>query len=574
MFMRQRILWAFLVVICVQFEAVAADLVIHGKVTDEAGGPIRGAIVKAAAGNKAISRYTQNDGRYEITVPAGAYDVSVTAYGYRSKRQSVNAALSADTNFLLASGVDVMRLSGADLETLLPDNRETRLIKQECIACHNLSNVIKHRGNTAEEWRTFLPIMVGRYQTDEAPMWSPGMFAALTVGLEKYFRSDAPFGGSDADPPAAEPIQHAKISDATLSATFREYQIPGDKQVMSHSISIDPSGKTAWFSEGNINKIGRFNVQDETFQSYDVPPPGSSPHTPVVGPDGVVWMALAGHGAVKLVSVDPKTEQVKAFSWPEQKYPAHTPTLGPGGTLWLSNFAPGQVWSLDLKTQEFRVLKFPIPQGYPDASTGALELTFGPPASSDRFTGLPTAEVNAWPYHIAEDSNGTLWFGSLFLGTITSLDPVSGRSKVYQPQGAPSTRGIAVDAQDNVWFSNFHGHRLGRIDAKTRAIKQYELPTKNATGYGVVYEKRTGYLWIADMNGNNITSFDPKKEEFVEYPIPTHQAVPRFISLDDSGRVWFTEFFGGNIGVLIPAGVNGPALRAKYSSVLTDSENR
>jgi streptogramin lyase len=559
MLMMRTILWAFLVVICVRLDAVAADGVIRGKVTDEAGRPIRGAIVKATAGNKAISRYTQTDGRYEIAVPAGAYDVSVTAYGYRSMRKSADSALSAETNFLLASGVDVMRLSGADLETLLPDNRETRLIKQECIACHNLSNVIKHRGNTAEEWRAFLPVMVGRYETDEALMWSPGMFAALSAGLEKYFGPDTPFSATDADPPTTEPIQHAKISDAALSATFREYRIPGDKQVMSHSVAIDPSGKIAWFSEGNINKIGRFNVQDETFQSYDVPAPGSGPHTPVVGPDGVVWIALAGHGAVKLVSVDPKTEQVKAFSWPEQKYPAHTPTLGRGGILWLSNFAPGQVWSFDLKTEDFRVHKFPIPREYPDASTGALELTFGPPAASDRFTGLPTAEVNAWPYHIAEDSHGTLWFGSLFLGTITSLDPVSGRSKVYQPQGAPSTRGIVVDAQDNVWFSNFHGHRLGRIDAQTREIKQYELPTRNATGYGVVFEKRTGYLWIADMNGNHITRFDPKTEQFVEYAIPTHQAVPRFISVDNDGRVWFTEFFGGNIGVLIPEGVSGPS---------------
>jgi streptogramin lyase len=553
--MMRRILWAFFIGICFQFHAAAE--VIRGKVTDEAGRPIRGAIVKAAAGNKAISRYTQDDGRYEIRIPAGTYDISATAYGYRSKHQSKDATQSNEANFLLSSGVDVMRLSGADLETFLPDNREARLIKQECIACHNLSNVIKRRGNTAEEWRSFLPVMVGRYATDEAPMWSPGVFAALTTGLEKYFASNSPLG-SDAEPPSAEQINHTKISDAALSATFREYRIPGDKQVMSHSLAIDPSGTIAWFSEGNANKIGRFNVQQETFQSYDVPAPGSGTHTPVVGRNGVVWMALAGHSAMKLVSVDPETGRVKAYSWPEQRFPAHTPSFGPTGTLWLSNFAPGEVWSFDPRTQEFRVHKFPIPLKYPDASTGALELTFGPPAASDRFTGLPTAEVNAWPYHIAEDSKGTLWFGSLFLGTITSLDPASGKSKVYQPEGAASTRGIAVDAQDNIWFSNFHGHRLGRIDAKTHEIKEYELPTKNATGYGVVYEKRTGYLWIADMNGNNITQFDPKTGQFVEYPIPTHQAVPRFISVDNDGRVWFTEFFGGNIGVLIPGGVSGP----------------
>jgi streptogramin lyase len=550
---------AFLMVICVQFAAAASDSAIRGKVTDERGRPVRGAIIKAAAGGKAISRYTQNDGRYEIIVPSGTYDISVSAYGYRSKHQSKDDSQSTETDFILSPGLDVMRLSGADLETLLPDNRVTRLIEQECIACHNLSNVIKRRGNSAEDWRSFLPVMAGRYKTDEAPMWSSGVFDALTNGLEKYFGPDAAYVGSDAAPPTAEQIQHAEISDAALSATFREYRIAGDKQVMSHSMAIDPSGTTAWFTEGNVNKIGRFNVQQETFQSYDIPAPGSAPHTPVVGPDGIVWTALAGHSALKLVSVDPETGRVKAYPWPEQKYSAHTPAVGSEGNLWLSNLAPGEVWSFDPKTGKYRVFKFPVPKAYPAASTGALELTFGPPAALDRFSGLPTADVNAWPYHIAEDSKGTLWFGSLFLGTVTSLDLATGKSRVYQPEGAPSTRGIAVDAQDNIWFSNFHGHRLGRIDAKTRQIKQYKLPARNATGYGIVYERRTGYLWIADMNGNNITRFDPKTEQFVEYPIPTHQAVPRFISVDSDGRVWFTEFFGGNIGVLIPGGAGGPS---------------
>src|ERR1700676_1029508 len=164
--MMRRIVWAFFIVICCQFQ-VSAE-VIRGKVTDEAGRPIRGAIIKASAGNKAISRYTQADGRYEIRVPPRAYDISATAYGYRPQHQSKDTAQPNEANFLLSSDVDLMRLSGADLETFLPDNRETRLIKQECIACHNLSNVIKHRGSTEEEWRAFLPIMVGRYETDEA----------------------------------------------------------------------------------------------------------------------------------------------------------------------------------------------------------------------------------------------------------------------------------------------------------------------------------------------------------------------------------------------------------------------
>src|ERR1700730_1254845 len=79
-------------VMCLATALSAADAVIHGVVTNSAGKPVRGAIVKAVAGSLSVSGYSQNDGRYEITVPAGSIDVSADAYGFGPKRQTVDAA--------------------------------------------------------------------------------------------------------------------------------------------------------------------------------------------------------------------------------------------------------------------------------------------------------------------------------------------------------------------------------------------------------------------------------------------------------------------------------------------------
>jgi len=543
----RTLLWAFAATLFASQAPAASNEIIRGTVTDNAGKPIRGAIVKAVAMGKTASRFSQDDGRFEIAVPAGSYQVSATAFGFAPSTQAKDAATAGDSNFRLSPGVDVMRLSGADLETLMPGARDAKLIRTECVDCHNLSNVMKRRGSTAAEWMDFLRVMTGN-RPDDNPQWPPQVFAAIGNALEKYAGPNGSVFGPDADVPTANQIHHTTTSEEALKATFHEYQIPGS--VMAHSIDISADGLTAWFSGGG--KINRFNVREETFQKYDIPAPGAGPHTPVVAPNGIVYMGLAGVSPVKLAAVDPETGAVKAYAWPEQKYPAHSPSIARDGNLWLSSFAPGEVWKFDLKKEQFRAYHFPVPEAYVQGSYGALEASFGPPSSRNRFTGLPATPTDDWPYHIAEDSKGTLWFGALFLGTITSLNPETGEAKIYQVEGAPSTRGIAVDAQDNIWFNNFHGHRLGRIDAKTKEITQYELPTKNATGYGVVYEPRTGYLWIADMNGNNITRFDPKTRRFVEYPIPTHQAIPRFISVAKDGRVWFTEFFGNKIGVLDP----------------------
>ncbi len=56
-----RILLALLAVICFQASLFAADVVVKGVVTDNAGKPVRGAIVKAIAGYQ--------DGSHPVSLP-------------------------------------------------------------------------------------------------------------------------------------------------------------------------------------------------------------------------------------------------------------------------------------------------------------------------------------------------------------------------------------------------------------------------------------------------------------------------------------------------------------------------
>jgi len=77
---------------------------------------------------------------------------------------------------------------------------------------------------------------------------------------------------------------------------------------------------------------------------------------------------------------------------------------------------------------------------------------------------------------------------------------------------------MALDAQDIVWFSNFQGHKLGKLDGKTGTIKEYQPPTQDATPYGSAVDEKTGYVRYSDWNGNNITRFDRKTEQFVDEP--------------------------------------------------------
>ena len=542
----KAILWASVAVICISASLIAADGVIRGVVTDNAGKPIRGALVRAQVDYKIVTRYSQKDGRYEITVPVGTYSVTADAFGYGSKRSEKDTAQAGDTNFKLAPSTDVTRLSGADIKNLLPDNAETKLIQAECFGCHSMGHIILHRGSTAKEWQDFLPTMTrGRYPVVIDPKQNPNAtqekFVALTEALGKYFGPDSPYLSPDADPPTQEQIKHADLSDAALSATIREYVIP-TPMPMAHSMSVDPTRRIAWWGEESqlANKVGRFDMDTEKFTEYPVPTQNASVHTGIVGKDGRYWVTLPSGGDSKIVSVEPATGKLTEYKWPEKKGNPHTLALDRAGNLVMSGGASGEIWTFDTETEKFGFHKFAVPPAYPEDS-----MTFWTKAPED---SLP-AQVRASSYDIKVNSKGIYYFTIFNMGTLMSLDPATGETKMYHPSGTPSMRGMTIDPQDNVWFSNFNGHKLGKLNAKTLTIKEYQPPTRNATPYGILVDKG-GYVWFSDLNGNNISRFDPRTEQFVEYPLPTREAGPKFMSLDGKGKVWFTEVMGAKIGMI------------------------
>ncbi len=520
----------------------AADATIHGVVTDAAGKPVRGAIVKATAGNLTVSAYSQNDGRYEISVSPGTYDVSVDAYSYGPKRVNKDATQPGDTNFSLAARIDVSRLSGADIDSLLPDNAQTRMIRSTCISCHNFDTILKRRGNTSDEWQQFLPNMTGDRQMFQ-PKFSPEQLAALGAALEKYFGPDAPYFAPDSEPPKTEQIPHPTVSDAVLKATYREYRVP-TSEAWVHSVAVDPRRDIAWFAEYDYlsNKIGRFDIASQKFTEYPVPSPKSVPHTPAVDKNGVLWMTLDARGVpAKLASVDPTTGVLKEYKWAEKQAGTHTVAVAPDGNLWMSSMSsPDEFLGFDVETGKFKAYKHALPDKYPQESTGAWQ----------QYAGKPIGIT----YAVAVDSKGFAWFTETMMGTIARLDPKTGETTEFKPPQTPDMDGIIVDQQDNVWFSDFTGNKLGKFDQKTKKFTMYQPPTQKARPYGLALDPKTGSIWYADFSGNNITRFDPNTEQFVEYPIPTRGAYPRFVGLDSKGRIWFGEWWNNKLGVLDPEG--------------------
>jgi streptogramin lyase len=528
----RNILWGFLVVICVAATLAAAD--VHGVVSDNGGKPLRGAMIKATAGNKTVARFTQADGRYDIALPPGSYALTVDAYGFGPKQKTIDAAQAVEANFSLTPNFDLARLTSAELESLLPSNATTKFITAACVTCHSFGTIRRRSGYTASEWQSFIPVMtLGRLPT---PNFPPLILNALTQALEKDFGPRALYFGPDSDPPTPQQVKHADLSDAVLSATIREYTIPTGPDSMPHSILVDTHGD-AWFGERGLraNKITRFEVGPETFDQYPAP----HPHTGVLGKDGLIWMTLTN--GPDLASVNPNTGKVTTYNIPNRRFGTHTLAVDLEGNIWCSG---SSVWKFDVKKEQFKEYNIPLPATFPDYSVETW----------DHVAGQPPAHIDASGtfYDIKVDSKDMVWVSVFAFGELIRINPVTEETKVYHAPDSPSIRGLDVDAQDNVWFASFNGNSLGKLDPKTATFTMYHPPTRFAMPYGITADKNTGKIWFADLSGNNISRFDPNTGEFAEFPIPSPNAAPRFISLDGKGRVWFTEWMNGKIGLIDP----------------------
>jgi virginiamycin B lyase len=548
--------WLVLVLTCITAQLSAADAVIRGVVTDEAGKPVRGATVRAVLGDKGIARFSQKDGRYEITVTPGEYVVTVNAFGFGIKRQKKSTAEAGDLNFQLSrAGWSHLQLSGAEASSFLPENEEGDAIRNRCSACHSLSYPESRRGWTSDDFADWLPRMWQPKLTIDFDntLHKPEVLSRLVDLLGKYFGPEAPA-------PTPQTVKHVDVADEALNATFVEYAVDkGELPRIARPFAVGVDNKRGYVWVSNYLTMLRLNMKTEKIDRF----PDNNGHCVFLDKDGRVWTGPENHN--EIISLDPDTGEMKSYPYQGdfrllggQKADtpkAHFLAMDKDGYFWMTSNNTPFLYKLHVNADKMDLQMFPNAP-YAGLTPGLNQLPWEKPDPPGTGFNLNSS------YDVVIDSKGLIWRdqGYTYEGRLLAFDPKTGKDKAYAPPVNVGARGIAIDPQDNIWFSiTYPGtsttvgtHGIGKFDQRTQQFKIYQTPTRYSLGYGIVYDKDTGYIWWADTNGGNITRFDPITEKFTEFPVPDHGMKGGFISVDDQGRVWFAETWAQKIAVLDP----------------------
>jgi virginiamycin B lyase len=194
-----------------------------------------------------------------------------------------------------------------------------------------------------------------------------------------------------------------------------------------------------------------------------------------------------------------------------------------------------------------------------------------------------------YPHSVRVDGKGIVWFTVAFSNQIGRFDPVSKDMKVIALPQTPSTGaaccpvpyGLDIHPGDgSVWYTKLFSDKIGRIDARTLAITEFDSPVEGPrrhrfdkagnlwiTGfsqgqiakldtarmqsrvynvpvfapgeipspYALAIHPATQEVWINDVNTDHVFRFIPGEERFVAYPMPLRGTYTRDFTFTKSG---------------------------------------
>jgi virginiamycin B lyase len=280
-------------------------------------------------------------------------------------------------------------------------------------------------------------------------------------------------------------------------------------------------------------------------------PAGDHPHDVAPAADGLrVW--YTGQGAGVLGLLDPVTGAVERIPLGAGSAP-HGVIVGPDGAAWVTDGGLNAIVRVDATTYAVAVYPLPGETGYANLNTAVFDATgllwFTGQAGLVGRLDPATGEVRVWPaprgrgpYGIAATPAGEIYFVSLAGGYLGRIEPTGEEITIIEldpPTSDAGPRRVWSDSHGVLWISEWNTGQLGRYDPATGEWREWRLPGAGPQAYAVYVDAQDD-VWLSDFGANAFVRFDPDTETFVVLPLVDPGAAVRQL-LGRTDEVWGAE---------------------------------
>jgi virginiamycin B lyase len=278
------------------------------------------------------------------------------------------------------------------------------------------------------------------------------------------------------------------------------------------------------FAQG-ARQAGSTHSEARTWSTpYDA---GARVRDPYAAPDGKVW--FVGQEGNFVAHLDPESGKFRQYTIEEGTNP-HNLVVDRQGTVWFTGNRNGRIVRLDPGTG--KLTNYPMPDpSIRDPHTmifddnGDAWFTAQTAAVVGKLTRA-TGQIRIWkmpggsrPYGIKLDSKGRPYFDLFGTNKIGTIDPRSGALREYTlPNDRARPRRIEITDDNTIWYGDYTRGYLGKLNTQTGAVEEFALPSGGGSmPYGMATDDR-GYIWLAEtgVQPNRLVAFDPKSKKWVE----------------------------------------------------------
>jgi virginiamycin B lyase len=309
----------------------------------------------------------------------------------------------------------------------------------------------------------------------------------------------------------------ARVAD--LQVKIQEWDVP-TKGAHPHDPAVAPDG-SLWFTEQMVSKLGRLDPATGKFKEYPLKGENDGPHGLVADRDGNIW--YTGNFAAHVGKLNPRSGEVTQYKMPNEKAEdPHTPVFDAQGILWFTVQVGNMVGRLDPKS-------------------GKVDLVVAP-------------TKDARPYGIQVNSKGVPYFCEFGTNKMAKIDPKTMKIMEYPLAEGVRPRRMAIAADDKVYFTDYQGGHLGRLDPVSGEVKMWASPGGSGSDpYGITITA-DGMVWYSEsgVTPNTLIRFDPKTEAFARANIPSGGGTVRNMAATADGRLYLACSGVNKVAVVEP----------------------
>ncbi|MBI3400363.1 MAG: amidohydrolase family protein [Acidobacteria bacterium] len=485
-----------------------------GQVSSAEDGPMEGVLVSAKKAGSTITTtvVTDREGRYRFPasrLEAGQYALHIRVAGY-DLEQVRGVRLQPD---LRAATVDVTsgRTTTADLKLEKARDLASQLTNADWFASFPGTDAQKGSIRGCTHCHTLERIARTTYDADKMVSVIERMstYPQLSFPM-KIQKLPAPRIGGGLDSP--------------------EQRLATWRRQADYLATINLSAGPQWRYQLKTLPRPTGKGTQVIYTEYDLPQRTRQPHDVIVDSTGMAWYASFGEQI--LGKLDPRTGKVTEYQIPTLKPGAPTGILGVrfdrDENIWLGMQFQGGIAKFDRKTETFQTWSLPPELNGPHVQINQV----GPSRSY---------------------VDGKVWLQDAGTYTVLRLDIASGKFEVFEPYKIPRPNiyDVVPDSQNNCYFLVLGSEDVGRIDAKTGAIKIFKTPTARSGPRRGMMDAQDR-VWFGENNGDRIGMFDTRTERFQEWAVPTPGAWPYDATADKDGNVWTGNEYNDRIQRLDP----------------------